>query len=174
MEDFLFVRSWHCLFFASFSSFSSFFLGCNIFYIGPHGLQIVQLTFRDCLSSWCSSDYRLDSKNVSSRILGVPTFKDFLSHWAGWYIFSVTFHEDSNNVFFFKIRHTQSTHNFCLACLLSFDEQPSWAELVRRLGVSNLEKNYIFGILMKSWTKFVSPNQIRRNFFSKWALLIVP
>ena len=62
---------------------------------------------------------------------------------------------------FFKIEHTQSTYHFCLACLLSFDEQPGWAELVRRLGVSNLEKSYIFGILMKNCTKYVSPSQIR-------------
>ena len=60
---------------------------------------------------------------------------------------------------FFKIGYTQSTHNFCWACLLSFDEQPGWAELGRRLGVSNLEKNHIFGILMKSCTKYVSPSQ---------------
>ena len=60
---------------------------------------------------------------------------------------------------FFKIEHTQSTHHFCLACLLSFDEQPGWAERVRRLGVSILEKNYIFGILMKNCTKYVSPSQ---------------
>ena len=62
---------------------------------------------------------------------------------------------------FFKIEHTQSTHHFCLACLLSFDEQPGWAELVRRLGVSNFEKNYIFGILMKNCTKYESAIKIR-------------
>ena len=56
---------------------------------------------------------------------------------------------------FSKIGHTQSTPKLCLACLLSFDEQPGWAELWRRLGVSNLEKNYIFEILMKNCSKYV-------------------
>ena len=62
---------------------------------------------------------------------------------------------------FFKFGHTQSTPKLCLACLLSFDEQPGWAELGRRLGVSNLKKNYIFGILMKNCTKYASAIKIR-------------
>ena len=93
--------------------------------------------------------------------LGVPTFKKMLSDWAGRYIFCTIFHEDSKNIIFFKIGHTQSTPKLCLACLLSFDEQPGWAELGRRLGVPNLEKNHIFGILMKSCTKYVSAIKIR-------------
>ena len=32
--------------------------------------------------------------------------------------------------------------------------QATWAELVRRLGVSNFEKNHIFEILMKNCTKY--------------------
>ena len=39
--------------------------------------------------------------------------------------------------------------------------QAAWAELVRRLGVSNFEKNYIFGILMKNCTKYQSAIKIR-------------
>ena len=39
--------------------------------------------------------------------------------------------------------------------------QATWAELVRRLGVSNFEKNYIFGILMKNCTKYQSAIKIR-------------
>ena len=39
--------------------------------------------------------------------------------------------------------------------------QATWAELVRRLGVSNLEKNYIFEILMKNCTKYESAIKIR-------------
>ena len=34
------------------------------------------------------------------------------------------------------------------------------AEVVRRLGVSNLEKNYIFGILMKNCTKYLLARSI--------------
>ena len=49
----------------------------------------------------------------------------------------------------------------CPAWLLIKTEQASWAELGRRLGVSNLEKNCIFGILMKSCTKYVSAVKIR-------------
>ena len=45
--------------------------------------------------------------------------------------------------------------------MLSFDEQPSWAELLRQLGVSNLEKYYIFEILMKNCTTYVSAIKIR-------------
>ena len=84
--------------------------------------------------------------------LGVRTFEKKLSNLAGWNIFWTIFPEDSKNIIVFQNGHTKSTHNFCLACLLSFDEQPSWAELVRRLGVSNVEKKYIFGILMKNCT----------------------
>ena len=40
------------------------------------------------------------------------------------------------------------------------------AELARRLGVSNIEKSYIFGILMKN-TKYVSASSIgQKNFHS--------
>ena len=49
----------------------------------------------------------------------------------------------------------------CLACLLSFDEQPGWAELWCQLGVSNLEKNHIFGILIKNCLRYVSAIKIR-------------
>ena len=97
--------------------------------------------------------------------VGVPTFKKMLSDLAGRYIFCTICHEDSKNIFFFKIGHTQLTPKLCLACLLSFDEQPGWAELGRRLGVPNLEKNYIFGILMKNCTKYVSASSIGQHFF---------
>ena len=39
--------------------------------------------------------------------------------------------------------------------------QAAWAELVRQLGVSNFERNYIFGILMKNCTKYQSAIKIR-------------
>ena len=93
--------------------------------------------------------------------LGVPTFKKFLSDWAGRYIFCIIFHEDFKNIIFFKIGHTQSTPKLCPAWLLIKTEQARPAELGRRLGVSNPEKNHIFGILMKSWTKYVSAIKIR-------------
>ena len=91
------------------------------------------------------------------RARGARNITDF----DGRYIFGTTFHEDSKNIIFFKIGHTQSTPKLCPACLLSFDEQPGWAELGRRLGVSYLENNYIFGILIKNCTKYVSAIKIR-------------
>ena len=58
--------------------------------------------------------------------------------------FCTIFHEDSKTVIFFKIGHTQSTHMLCpRAWLLIKTVQASQAEVVRRLGVLNLEKNYI-------------------------------
>ena len=88
-----------------------------------------------------------------------------MTNFDGRYMFYTIFHEDSKNITFFKIGHTQSTPKLCPAWLLIKTEQASQAELGRRLGVSNLEKNYIFGILMKNCTKYVSPSQIRRNVF---------
>ena len=52
----------------------------------------------------------------------------------------------------------------CPASLLNKTEQASQAELVRQLGVSNIEKNYISGILMKNSTKYVSASSIRQIF----------
>ena len=37
----------------------------------------------------------------------------------------------------FKIGQCPSTHKLCLACLLSFVEQVSWAELARQGGLSD-------------------------------------
>ena len=75
---------------------------------------------------------------------GVSTFKKFLLDLAGRYIYFV---QDSKNVFYLRLdtpslRPLRTTS----AC---FDEQPSWADLVRRNGVSNFEKIYIF--LASSW-----------------------
>ena len=89
----------------------------------------------------------------------------YITDFDGRYVFCTIFHEDSKNIFFFKIGHTKSTPKLCLACLLSFDEQPGWAELGRRLGVSNREKNHILGIVMKNYTKHVSANSIGQHFF---------
>ena len=104
------------------------------------------------------------SASSLSSIRGARYITDF----DGRYIFCTTFHVDSKNTNFFKIGHTQSTPKLCPACLLSFDEQPGWAELGRRLGMSNLKKIYIFGILMKSCTKYVSASSIGQNFFKSW------
>ena len=65
---------------------------------------------------------------------------------------------------FFKIGHTLSTHKLCPAWLLIKTEQASQAEIVRRLGVSNLEKDHIFGILMKNCSKYVLASSIRQIF----------
>ena len=54
-------------------------------------------------------------------------------------------------------RRTSSAHAAHVPARL----QATWAELVRRLGVSNFEKNYIFGILMKNWTKYQLAIKIR-------------
>ena len=54
-------------------------------------------------------------------------------------------------------RRTTSAHAAHVPARL----QAAWAELVRRLGVSNFEKNYIFGILMKNCTKYQSAIKIR-------------
>ena len=54
-------------------------------------------------------------------------------------------------------RRTTSAHAAHVPARL----QATWAELVRRLGVSNFEKNYIFGILMKNCTKYQSAIKIR-------------
>ena len=54
-------------------------------------------------------------------------------------------------------RRTTSAHAAHVPARL----QATWAELVRRLGVSNFEKNHIFGILMKTCTKYVSAIKIR-------------
>ena len=43
--------------------------------------------------------------------------------------------------------------------------QAAWAELVRRRGVSCVDKIYIFQILMKSCLKYPSPSQIGQKFF---------
>ena len=48
--------------------------------------------------------------------------------------------------------------------------QATWAELVRRRGVSCIDKIYIFEIVMKNCLKYPSPSQIGRIFF-KWAPL---
>ena len=54
-------------------------------------------------------------------------------------------------------RRTTSAHAAHVPARL----QATWAELVRRLGVSNFEKNYIFGILMKNCTKYQLAIKIR-------------
>ena len=54
-------------------------------------------------------------------------------------------------------RRTTSAHAAHILAWL----QATWAELVRRLGVSILEKNYIFEILVKNCTKYESAIKIR-------------
>ena len=54
-------------------------------------------------------------------------------------------------------RRTTSAHAAHVPARL----QAAWAELVRQLGVSNLENNHIFGILMKNCTKYLSAIKIR-------------
>ena len=54
-------------------------------------------------------------------------------------------------------RRTTSAHAAHIPARL----QATWAELVRQLGVSNFETNYIFGILMKNCRKYQSAINIR-------------
>ena len=54
-------------------------------------------------------------------------------------------------------RRTTSAH----AAHVPAQLQATWAELVRRLGVSNFENKYIFGILMKNCSKYQSAIKIR-------------
>ena len=54
-------------------------------------------------------------------------------------------------------RRTTSAHAAHVPARL----QATWAELVRRFGVSNFEKNYIFEILMKNCTKYQLAIKIR-------------
>ena len=78
-------------------------------------------------------------------------------------------------------RRTSSAHAACSRA----GTWAAWAEVVRQLGVSNLEKNYIFGILIigghGSWVKGgvytlgVSKNNFRpplaaKNLPPPWAL----
>ena len=58
-----------------------------------------------------------------------------------------------------------ATSRILMAWLLIKTEQASPAEVVRRLGVSNHEKNYISRILMKNCTKYLSASSIGQNFF---------
>ena len=61
---------------------------------------------------------------------------------------------------FFLIRQTSSTPQLGPACLLSKVEQASQAKLGRRWAWSDLNKIYIFEILMKNCTKYVSASSI--------------
>ena len=69
-------------------------------------------------------------------LVGVPTFKKNSSDWAGWYIFRTTFRKDFKNVNLIKIGSCPSTRKLCLACLLNFAEQATWAEFAGRGGWS--------------------------------------
>ena len=58
-------------------------------------------------------------------------------------------------------RRTNSAHAACSRA----GTWAAWADVVRRRGVSCIDKIYIFEILMKSCSKYPSPSQIRWNFF---------
>ena len=89
----------------------------------------------------------------------------YITDFDGRLIFCTIFHEYSKNIFFSKLdtpnRRTSSAHVACSRA----GTWAAWAEVVRRLGVSNLEKNYIFGIRMKNCRKYLSASSIGRNFF---------
>ena len=53
-------------------------------------------------------------------------------------------------------RRTSSAHVACSRA----GTWAAWAEVVRRLGVSNLEEKYIIGILVKNCTKYESAIKI--------------
>ena len=58
-------------------------------------------------------------------------------------------------------RRTNSAHAACSRA----GTWAAWADFVRRRGVSCIDKIYIFEILMKNFSKYSSPSQIRWNFF---------
>ena len=63
----------------------------------------------------------------NASIIGVITFKKSQQiELADTY----TFRKDVKNVNFIKIGSCPSTCKLCLACLLNFAEQASWAELI--------------------------------------------
>ena len=69
----------------------------------------------------------------------VPTFDKKIAGF-GWMIDILNdFLQGFQNVKIFKIGQCSSTHKLCLACLLSFAEQASWAEHVCRGGLSDLK-----------------------------------
>ena len=64
-------------------------------------------------------------------------FQKFSSDWACWYIYWTTFRKDFKNVNFIKLGPCSSTRKLCLACLLNFADQASWAEFARRGDLSD-------------------------------------
>ena len=96
----------------------------------------------------------------------------YITDFDGWWIFCTMFHEDSKNIILFKIGHTQSTHKLCPAWLLIKTDQPSPADIVRWLGVSNIKK-IIF--LESSWKVIQNMYQPARsdNFFLKMGTLTI-
>ena len=103
--------------------------------------------------------------NTTVPRLGPYRGARYITDFDGRYIFCTIFHEDSKNTIFFEIGHTQTMPKLCPAWLLIKTEQASQAEFGRRLGVSNLEKNCIFRILMKNCTRYVSASLIGQIFF---------
>ena len=96
-----------------------------------------------------------------TSIVGVPTLKKILSDFAGWYIFFAILRKDFKNIKFIKVGGCPLTHKFCLACLLNFAEQASWAELVRWGGLSDQKiKKGIF-VRVEKLSFWESPVKIR-------------
>ena len=61
---------------------------------------------------------------------------------------------DFKNVKTFKVGQCPMTLKLYLACLLSFVEQASWAELERQGTLSYFKNFYIFEILAKNCSKY--------------------
>ena len=79
---------------------------------------------------------------------------------ADIFIFRTIFCKDFKSVNFVNVGPCSLMHVLCLACLLNFAEQASWAEPARRGAWSYEYENYIFEILVKNRSKYVSASSI--------------
>ena len=72
-----------------------------------HGVKIITLWFAKLR---LTGDQRTFHRfQIRIYVRGARYVRDF----DGRFIFCTIFHEDFKNIIFFKIGHTQSTHNFC-------------------------------------------------------------
>ena len=89
----------------------------------------------------------------------------YITDFDGRFIFCTIFHENSKNIIFSRLDTPNRRTSSALVACSRAGTWAAWAEVVRQLGVSNLEKKYTFGILMKNGTKYQSASSIGRIFF---------
>ena len=98
----------------------------------------------------------------SAVLLGVPTTSRILTADSQKLSFSIL-RKVPFLIFWLDIppRRTSSAHVACSRA----GTWAEWADVVRRWGVSYVDKIHIFEILMKNCSKYVSASQIGWNFF---------